>query len=70
MKSSNDTPKLNIKNININTKIIISIKYYNADFHSNGLLDTDVTEEQKHVARNFFCHPIDVTGSMYFGNIF
>ena len=24
----------------------------------------------KHVARNFFSHPVEVTGFMYFGNIF
>ena len=27
-------------------------------------------KRKKHLARTFFTHPIEVTGSMYFGNIF
>ena len=27
-------------------------------------------KRQKHAANKFFSHPVEVTGSMYFGNIF
>ena len=27
------------------------------------------TKRKKHVAGNFFSHPVEVTGSMYFGNL-
>ena len=45
LKYSNDAPKLNIhKYSNYNRIIRKQIKYYNADFHSDELLDTDVIE--------------------------
>ena len=50
--------------------------YYNADFHSDGLRDSYQLErstffykKKKNVASKFFSHPVEVTGSMYFGNL-
>ena len=50
------------------------IWYYNSDFHSDGLLDTDVREvtsiQKKDKSMWQGNLAIEVTGSMYFGNIF
>ena len=46
------------------------IKYYNADFHSDELIDIDVGEESsflKDVTWKFFSHLVEVSGFMYFG---
>ena len=52
-------------------------KYYNADFHSDGVLDTaDVKEvfsfqkKTKAFGKDIFSQPAEITGSMYFENIF
>ena len=79
LKHSNDTPNLNIHKytnynmielyinrlsttrqifIAINCLIMMSEKYFY------------FRKRKKHLARTFFTHPIEVTGSMYFGNIF
>ena len=45
LKHSNDTPKLNIhKYTSYDKNMHKQIKYYNADVHSDGLLDNDVRE--------------------------
>ena len=52
------------------------IKYYNADFHSDGLLDPDVRkstfilENDKSPCQEIFSYLVEVTESIYFGNIF
>ena len=79
MKHSNDTPKLNIHkyaNYNIieiyinrlstTTQIFIAMDYL--IMMSEKYLY--FRKRKKHLARTFFTHPIEVTGSMYFGNIF
>ena len=51
------------------------IKYYNVNFQSDGLLDRDVREStfiienDKSTYQEIFSHPIEVSGSMHFGNI-
>ena len=77
LKRSNDAPKLNMhKYNNFNINVHKEIKYYNVDFHSDGLLDPDVRKVRsfykttKACAKELFSHPVETTGSMYFGNIF
>ena len=79
LKHSNDTPELNIHKytnyniieIHINrlsttTQILIAMDYL--------ILMSEkylyFRERQKHLARKFFSHSIEVTGSMNFGNVF
>ena len=79
LKRSNDTPKLNIhkytnydiieiyiNRLSTTTQILIAIDYFmlmsEKYFHFR--------KRQKHVAKTPFSHPVEVTGSMYFGNIF
>ena len=79
MKHSNDTPKLNIHkyaNYNIieiyinrlstTTQIFIAMDYL--IMMSEKYLY--FRKRKKHLARTFFPHPTEVTGFMYFGNIF
>ena len=79
LKHSNDTPNLNIHkytNYNIieiyinrlstTTQIFIAMDYL--IMMSEKYLY--FRKRKKHLARTFFTHPIEVTGSMYFGNIF
>ena len=53
------------------------MKFYNANFDSDGLLDNGFREvrlfqkmKTKYLARTFFTHPTKVTGFMQFGKIF
>ena len=52
------------------------IKRHNVNFHSDGLLDNDARKVPsflkriKHLARALFTHSIEVTESLYVGNIF
>ena len=70
MKHNNDTPKFNIhKHTNYLIKIYInrlsmdySIMMSEKYFHFR--------KRQKNLAKTFFSHPAEVTGSMNFGNIF
>ena len=79
LKHSNDTSNLNIHkytNYNIieiyinrlstTTQIFIAMDYL--IMMSEKYLY--FRKRKKHLARTFFTHPIEVTGSMYFGNIF
>ena len=79
LKHSNGTPNLNIcKHTNYNiteicinrlsttTQIFIAMDYL--IMMSEKYLY--FRKRKKHLARTFFTHPIEVTGSMYFGNIF
>ena len=78
-KHSNDTPNLNVHkyaNYNIikiyinrlstTTQIFIAMDYL-ITMSENYLY---FRKRKKHLVRTFFTHPIEVTGSMYFGNIF
>ena len=70
LKHNNDTPKFNIhKHTNYLIKIYInrlsmdySIMMSEKYFHFR--------KRQKNLAKTFFSHPVEVTGSMSFGNIF
>ena len=79
LKHSNDTPNLNIHkytNYNIieiyinrlstTTQIFIAMDYL--IMMSEKYLY--FRKRKKHLARTFFTHPIEVTGSMYFGTFF
>ena len=79
LEQSNDTPNLNMyKYINYNileiyinrlsttTQIFIAMDYLIM------MLEEDLyfRKRKNHLTRKFFTHPIEVTGPMYFGNIF
>ena len=79
LKHSNDKPNLNIHTYtNYNTikifinrlsttmQIFIAMRYL--IMMSKKYLY--FRKRKKHLTRTFFTHPIEVTGSMYFGNIF
>ena len=80
LKDANDTARLNIQKyanyniieiymnrISIRTLIFIVMDYSlmmseEKYFHFR--------KRQKHLAETFFSHPVEITGSLYFGNIF
>ena len=79
LKHSNDTSKLNIhkytnfniieiyiNRLSITPQIFIAMDYLT--MMSEKYLY--FKKRKKHLARKFFPHPVKVTGSMYFGNIF
>ena len=79
LKHSNDTPNLNIhkytnysiigiyiNRLSTTTQILIEIDYL-IMMREKYL---SFWKCKNHLARNFFTHPIEVTGSMYFGNTF
>ena len=79
LKPSNDTPKLNIhKYTNYNT-IKICINRLSTSTQIFIAMDYSIMmseryfhfrKRQKNLAKTFFSHPVEVTGSMSFGNIF
>ena len=79
LKHNNDTPNLNIHkytNYNIieiyinrlstTTQIFIAMDYFIMMSEKSPLF----LKKKKAFGKNIFAHPIEVTGSMYFGNIF
>ena len=79
LKHSNDTANLNINKYTNYDIIEIYIKRSSTTTQFFIAMDYLIMmsekylysrKRKKHLARTFFTHPIEVTGSMYFGNIF
>ena len=69
LKHNNDTPKFNIHKY---TNYLIK-KYINRlsmDYSIMSEKYFHFRKRQKNLAKTFFSHPVEVTGSMSFGNIF
>ena len=79
LKHCNDTPNLNIHKYTSYNIIEIYISRLSTATQIFIVMDYLIMisekylyfrKRKKHLARTFFTHPIEVTGSMYFGNIF
>ena len=59
-------------NYNIKEIYINRLSNYNTDFHSNELLEKyfHFRKVLRHLGKTLLSHPVEVTASMNFGNIF